>query len=43
MLIASAEEGEDGVRKLTEKYHKYKREYVRHLSFNPEDETLSKC
>ena len=33
----------DEVKSFTESYHKYKREYVKHLSFNPEDENLSKC
>ena len=37
-----AEENEDGVKSFTEGYHKYKREYVKHLSFNPEEENLSK-
>ena len=27
---------------LTEAYHKYKREYVKHVSFTPEGESLSK-
>ena len=32
----------DEVKSLTESYHKYKREYVKHLSFNPANENLSK-
>ena len=32
----------DGVKSLTESYHKYKKKYVKHLSFNPEEENLSK-
>ena len=28
---------------VTEKYHKYKREYAKHLSFNPDKENLSEC
>ena len=42
MHIVWADDGEDGVTKLTEKYHKYKREYVKHLSFVPEEDILSK-
>ena len=38
-----AEEDVDGVKSFTESYHKYKREYVKHISFNPEEENLSKC
>ena len=34
-------EEEDGVKSFTESYNKYKREYVRHLSFNPEEANLS--
>ena len=33
---------EDGVKTLTEKYLKFKKEYVKHLGFNPEDGSLSK-
>ena len=43
MFPNSADEKGDEVQSLTEKYHKYKREYVRHLVFNPEEENLSKC
>ena len=37
------EEEVDGVKSFTESYHKYKREYLKHLSFNPKEENLSKC
>ena len=40
---SASEEEEDGVKSFTESYHKYKREYVKHLSFNPEEESLCKC
>ena len=30
------------VARLTNAYHKYKNEYVQHLSFAPEDENLSR-
>ena len=43
LFPASTDEDIDGVKSLTESYHNYKREYVKHLSFNPEEETLSKC
>ena len=53
MFPASAEKEEYGsnsftesyaiVPKVTESYHKYKREFVKHLCFNPEEENLSKC
>ena len=39
---SASEEEEDGVKTFTESYHKYKREYVKHLGFNPEEENLSK-
>ena len=42
MFPASADVREDEVQSLTESYHKYKREYVKHISFNPKDENLSK-
>ena len=32
----------DEVKSLTESYHKYKREYVKHLSFSPDTDNLSK-
>ena len=43
MFPASAEEEVDGMKSLTESYHMYKRKYVKHLSFSPEEENLSKC
>ena len=39
-LLPPAEDAE--VKALTEGYHKYKREYVKHLLFNPNFENLSK-
>ena len=42
MFPASADEKVYEVEPLTESYHKYKNEYVKHLSFNPEEENLSK-
>ena len=39
---SSATEKVDNVKTLTDAYHKYKMEYVKHLSFNPEGENLSK-
>ena len=43
MFPNSADEKEDEVQSLTEKYHKYKKGYVKHLGFNPEEENLSRC
>ena len=43
MFPTSAEEEIDEVKSVTEIYHKYKREYAKHLSFNPVSENLSKC
>ena len=43
LFLTSTDEEEDVVKSFTESYHKYKREYVKHLSFNPEKENLSKC
>ena len=31
------------VRTVTEKYHTYKRNYVKHISFNPGKDNFSKC
>ena len=31
------------VKSVTEKYHTYKRNYVKHISFNPGKENFSKC
>ena len=42
MFLTSADEEVDDVKSLTESYHKYKREYVKHLGFNPDSENLSK-
>ena len=36
----SADEDVDDVKSLTESYHKYKREYVKHLGFNPDNKNL---
>ena len=41
MFPMLTEEEEDGLKSLAESYHKYKREYVKHLGFNPEEENLS--
>ena len=38
---SSANKKADEVKALTEAYHNYKREYVKHLSFTPEGENLS--
>ena len=38
----SADEESKSVDSLTRIYHNYKREYVKHLSFNPRTENLSK-
>ena len=42
MFPASADEKVDGVKSFTESYHKYKKEYVKHLGFNPKEGNLSK-
>ena len=42
MFPTSADENGVKVQPLTESYHKYKREYVNHLIFNPEEKNLSK-
>ena len=39
---SSANEKVGNVKALTEAYHNYKREYVKHLSFTPEGENLSR-
>ena len=41
-LNSSADEKFGDVMTLTKAYHKYKREYVKHASFNPGEENLSK-
>ena len=38
----TANEKVNNLKTLTEKYHRYKMDYVRHLSFTPEGENLSK-
>ena len=43
MFPTPTKEEEDGAKSFMESYHKYKREYVKHLSFNPKEENLSKC
>ena len=43
MFPTSTKEEEDGMKSFTESYHKYKSEFVEHLSFNPKEENLSKC
>ena len=40
--ILSANEKLHELKMKTEKYHQYKMDYVRHLSFTPEGENLSK-
>ena len=42
MFPTSAEEKVDVLKSLAESYHKYKREYVKNLCFNPDNENLSK-
>ena len=39
---SSTNEDVDKVKTLTEAYHNYKREYVKHLSFTSEGENLSR-
>ena len=41
-LSSSRDEKVEDVMKLTQAYHNYKRKYVKHLSFNPKAENLSK-
>ena len=43
MFPTPTKEEEDGAKSFMESYHKYKREYVKHLGFNHEEENLSKC
>ena len=38
----SVDEKADDVLLLTKAYHNFKRKYVKHLSFNPKEENLSK-
>ena len=42
MFPISADEKLSEVKLLTESYHKYKREYVKHIYFNPAIENLCK-
>ena len=42
-MFPNSAEKEDEVKSLMKKYHKYKREYVKHLGFNPKEENLSRC
>ena len=39
---AEVKREEDDLKSLTDAYHKYKREYVKHLSFNPVGDDHSK-
>ena len=39
---ADENEKEDTIVLLTEAYHNYKRQYVKHLTFNPKEKNLSK-
>merc|ERR1711963_253290 len=41
MFPTSTKEEEDGVKSFTERYQKYKKDFVKHLSFNPEKENLT--
>ena len=41
-LSSSLNEKVEDVMKLTKAYHNYKRNYVKHLSFNSTEENLSK-
>ena len=43
MFPASTDRKADEVKSASESYHKYKRKYVKHLCFNPDNENLSKC
>ena len=43
MFPASTDGKADEVKSASESYHKYKRKYVKHLCFNPDNENLSKC
>ena len=43
MSSASVNDNAHDLKSLTEIYHKYKRDYVKHLFFNPGEENLSKC
>ena len=43
MFPTSPNEKIDEVKVVTESYHKYKQEYVKHLCFDLDNENLSKC
>ena len=43
MVSTSVNEKVDKVASLKESYHKYKKEYVKHLGFNQDNENHSKC
>ena len=43
MFPRSEDESQDNVKSITEKYHKYKREYVKQQTFNPDEEDFSEC
>ena len=42
MFAASVDKKVDDLKSLTNKYHKYKRKYVKHLSFHPDKKKYSK-
>ena len=41
--VATEQEEYDDMKSMTEEYHRYKGQYVKHLNFNPDNENLSKC
>ena len=43
MFPASSDEKVDGMKSFSESYHKYKRNYVKNLFFNPDNNNLSRC
>ena len=42
LLSTSAEMSDDGLTSLMEQYNKYKTRYVKHLLFDPDEQSLSK-
>ena len=42
MFPTSRDKNDDELKSFTESYLMYKKEYVKHLLFNPEEENLSK-
>ena len=42
ILPVTEEDKEDDVKSLTKEYHKYKREYVKHIFFSTKKKNLSK-